>query len=1842
MIRRLIKLQILILFLLAAVEALAQTPQLTAREKQWQNYQLPAEEFSRQSDAGKVLMFRIPASWKQEPGTQLSFAGPHSSFVKVFAEKVPDGVPLTDYVAALAQQIRNQPGADELQIRRTQMAGLEAREILLQVPEPSGEMSQRVIWCAVDGPTAISFVLITPATKVAETEPFFKAIVQSVKITTEGLFKAYEALRVAAIKETKPARIDEVQRLTIALNGFDAPARRASIDKLASVFATSPDAGIDLVLDRRAMVRAAAIEAIGLSRNTSLTEFLFTALEDKETFVAERAAKGIAAMPDVLVRLRSHSLDWTKSEPVTNIWGFLTADRRKEILHEIFDPTSRPGPPRREPKREPSPSPARGVRVLGNVTVKEPPSTVEFAKDPSVQLTGVALLRRVPVSEFQTPLAQMVAIKDDTLIRAALEVAITRNEKLAVEPLLKLLNSSNQELVKLAAEHLGNSGSAVDVPKIEARLSQLSKDQPQPSPNPASPKTEPGTSSALAVAIQKIRLREQIAASSGNERAEIIKKALSDPKIADWAWRNFLRDENSGTLPAGGSTQQSVTISSLAENALPANVTLYAALPNPSAALNRMSDAFNAIQMDTARQQADLVLLMNALRLQLAAQVNAEPGVPLTDYFGINGSAPAVFARWHAESAPAGIPSATRRAIFMRVSDRERFERLLGLFQRTTGDTAHLADYISGGVRFLGIMPGIFPMAAKMILDDKTEKPKDFTILRLGFSGTTQWNGYSIKTIEQEKIDSSGHVVTDTAYLTYFGDTALLTPDLDSLRDVLTRATSSKATLASNPEFKHAANSGGDAVYLCNLAELLAAPGDGGELSATESGSLKITNSVWENLFQLKFPASDWSKPLIRFKPEELLAPRELLPSTSFAYFITRIDPAAAWTGWGAALDAETQKTFKSEWAVDFERDVLPHLGQECGIVAAGVPDINGNDWNVPLLVFFQLKGEKLKQLFDQGTLFKSKSVKPNIVNIKIASTDVLATIRNGFLVFANTEAALATLDAKEKLAASPDFNKTLKRAPDNLVAFAGLNQDAGVDAITRSIDNPERQQQLSALLSIAKAFHSQTFYATAEATGIGARFSTLIGREGKYSVAELSSLAKDQVLTFAIIEARGVPISNQQQLKHLRLRMRTQAGGEADRLVADISSPTQSVNKKSDAELEVIVRPRRFAEGKKLQLPITDPAVAQYLQATREIRANDQNVIAKAKEIAGDDRDAWSVARKLGEWTFKNLKWKRVDLADAAQTLATREADCSEFSQLYVAMARSLGLPARMVSGLAHSGSSFGGHAWVEVYVGEWIELDPTFGTDFVDATHIKDASGGLLTYAALNLIELEVLEAPRGVADFQLEVKKLTAKLSSELAKGNSSSLTAALDLQLLTDRTMGKDSWGAMSDAEREQMSSAYRRIILEMIQAFKDSDDDPSSLRLLRVKEAGDSAEALLMQRSTAGEFLERLIFVKANGGWYLAEAIQADTGLHTVAELMQPVIRQIRDQRSGKTGKAKSTTGFVRVIVALGQDAKNAIAVADEVLKEEPNNLHVLHAKGRALAQDEQTIAQAAEIWKRLAANDPPYAAAVLKLADYFSESENKEERAQATALYEKYIALEPDDPRGHTRLASVYEYAKNTVQAEAEYRAAIAADLSNSDVYLDLAEFLATQKRYSETVTAIREAAKHASADEDVLGSLFLRLLISEAPDDAEALARLLPAMIETSLNANLNLARIRMNAGRAAQALPLLRRAADIDKKSSLPWSTMSECYRALKNWTAAFSAANTAIARNPEDGDGYYELACAQARLGRPRDAIASLKRAVELDPFLADAIEEEADLKSLAALAEFKKLLTEAKKK
>ncbi|MFC5702897.1 transglutaminase family protein [Cohnella faecalis] len=105
-------------------------------------------------------------------------------------------------------------------------------------------------------------------------------------------------------------------------------------------------------------------------------------------------------------------------------------------------------------------------------------------------------------------------------------------------------------------------------------------------------------------------------------------------------------------------------------------------------------------------------------------------------------------------------------------------------------------------------------------------------------------------------------------------------------------------------------------------------------------------------------------------------------------------------------------------------------------------------------------------------------------------------------------------------------------------------------------------------------------------------------------------------------------------------------------------------------------------------------------------------------------DDDKVTAYEERNEWREQNPE----------QTFATRKGVCIDYARLYAAMARSVGLDARVVTGLGYDGQGgYGPHAWNEVYLQErqaWVPLDPTWAKtgDWFDPprfadTHIRQA---------------------------------------------------------------------------------------------------------------------------------------------------------------------------------------------------------------------------------------------------------------------------------------------------------------------------------------------------------------------------------------------------------------------------------------------------------------------------------------------------------------------------------------
>ncbi|MBT5739790.1 transglutaminase domain-containing protein [Candidatus Woesearchaeota archaeon] len=170
-----------------------------------------------------------------------------------------------------------------------------------------------------------------------------------------------------------------------------------------------------------------------------------------------------------------------------------------------------------------------------------------------------------------------------------------------------------------------------------------------------------------------------------------------------------------------------------------------------------------------------------------------------------------------------------------------------------------------------------------------------------------------------------------------------------------------------------------------------------------------------------------------------------------------------------------------------------------------------------------------------------------------------------------------------------------------------------------------------------------------------------------------------------------------------------------------------------------VTTQNNRIPVTSKIPFPLTNiEGYEEYLQPTENINSNHPDVIAKAVELAEGEDDLFQVAFNLAEWVERNIEYDLNTLtAQAAQpaswVLENKQGVCDEMTSLFVAMARSLGIPARFVSGVSYSNSElfdypWQPHGWAEVYFPEvgWVSFDITFNEfGYIDVTHIKLRDG-------------------------------------------------------------------------------------------------------------------------------------------------------------------------------------------------------------------------------------------------------------------------------------------------------------------------------------------------------------------------------------------------------------------------------------------------------------------------------------------------------------------------------------
>jgi hypothetical protein len=127
-------------------------------------------------------------------------------------------------------------------------------------------------------------------------------------------------------------------------------------------------------------------------------------------------------------------------------------------------------------------------------------------------------------------------------------------------------------------------------------------------------------------------------------------------------------------------------------------------------------------------------------------------------------------------------------------------------------------------------------------------------------------------------------------------------------------------------------------------------------------------------------------------------------------------------------------------------------------------------------------------------------------------------------------------------------------------------------------------------------------------------------------------------------------------------------------------------------------------------------------------IQSTDPRISGLARAIRGADRDPLVVSRKINMWVHDSIVDRiTFGVPSALQVLESRTGDCNEHTQLFVALARAVGIPTRIAAGLAFVDGKFYYHAWPEVLLRDWVAVDPTFGQFPADAAHLRFVIGGL-----------------------------------------------------------------------------------------------------------------------------------------------------------------------------------------------------------------------------------------------------------------------------------------------------------------------------------------------------------------------------------------------------------------------------------------------------------------------------------------------------------------------------------
>jgi hypothetical protein len=211
-------------------------------------------------------------------------------------------------------------------------------------------------------------------------------------------------------------------------------------------------------------------------------------------------------------------------------------------------------------------------------------------------------------------------------------------------------------------------------------------------------------------------------------------------------------------------------------------------------------------------------------------------------------------------------------------------------------------------------------------------------------------------------------------------------------------------------------------------------------------------------------------------------------------------------------------------------------------------------------------------------------------------------------------------------------------------------------------------------------------------------------------------------LISLSAVNFKG-KIKNPREIKELHLKIE---GVHLDKILN--TPPLQTTNQ---SIVSIVIPSLNDLPSK----PIADKTHSKYLESSLTIPSNNLQIIQKAEEIINTSTNRVQAVQQINQFVFDYMeKIPVIGVPNGLSSLKNGQGDCNEHTALFVSLARSVGIPTKIVSGVVYSDRTgpvgqFYYHAWPEVLLDEniWVPVDPTFGQVPADATHLKLVEGDL-----------------------------------------------------------------------------------------------------------------------------------------------------------------------------------------------------------------------------------------------------------------------------------------------------------------------------------------------------------------------------------------------------------------------------------------------------------------------------------------------------------------------------------